>query len=65
MAIPKYDEIQFEALKVLKDGKPRRSKEFIDPLAVVFSLTEEDLAKSTNLGMVWFLLIGSPGPCPI
>lgn len=50
MAIPKYDEIQFEALKVLKDGKPRRSKEFIDPIAIVFSLTEEDLSKEYESG---------------
>ena len=50
MAIPKYDEIQFEALKIMKDGKSRRSKEFIDPLAVVFSLSEEDLSKEYESG---------------
>ncbi len=30
MAIPKYDEIQFEALKLLSDGVPRKAKEFIE-----------------------------------
>ncbi|MGB4405234.1 MAG: restriction endonuclease [Sphaerochaeta sp.] len=43
MAIPKYDEIQFEALKLLKDGIPRKAKEFIEPLSEVFQLTDVDL----------------------
>jgi hypothetical protein len=32
MAIPKYDEIQFQALQVLKDDKARKAKDFNEPL---------------------------------
>jgi restriction system protein len=50
MAIPKYDEIQFEALKFLCDGVPRKAKEFIEPLAVVFQLNKDDLTKEYDSG---------------
>jgi restriction endonuclease Mrr len=50
VAITKYDEIQIEALKLLKDGIPRKAKEFIDPLAVVFQLSENDLSKEYESG---------------
>jgi restriction system protein len=50
VAIPKYGEIQIEALKLLKDGIPRKAKEFIDPLAVVFQLSENDLSKEYESG---------------
>ena len=50
MAIPKYDEIQFEALKLLSDGVPRKAKEFIEPLSIVFELSENDLAKEYDSG---------------
>ena len=50
MAIPKYDEIQFEALRLLKDGVPRKAKDFIEQLGVVFLLSEADLTKEYGSG---------------
>jgi len=50
MSIPRFDEIQFPALQLLSDGVPRKSKEMVEPLAKVFSLTEEEIAKEYNSG---------------
>lgn len=33
MVIQKYDVIQFQALLVLKDGKARKTKDFIKPIS--------------------------------
>jgi hypothetical protein len=38
MAIPKYDEIQFEALRVMLDCNASKFKIFIDPHNQVFNL---------------------------
>ena len=43
MAIPKYDEIQLPALKLLSDGKELKSSEFEVPLAKHFKLTDEEV----------------------
>lgn len=43
MAIPKYDEIRISALKLLLDGKSMKLKDFIEPLAKEFSLTEDEI----------------------
>lgn len=50
MAIPKYDEIQFRALQLMLDGKARKAKDFIEPLAQVFKLSEKDLEKEYESG---------------
>ena len=42
MAIPRYDEIQIPALKLLSDGVPRKRIEIEDPLSILFKLTEEE-----------------------
>ena len=42
MALPKYDELQLPALTLLADGKPRTSRDFIEPLAQQFSLSKEE-----------------------
>jgi restriction system protein len=50
MAIPKYDEIQFQALQLMKDGKVWKAKDFIEPLTRVFTLSEDDLSKEYESG---------------
>jgi restriction system protein len=50
MAIPKYDEIQFQALQVMKDGKARKPKDFIEPLAAIFNLSEVELSRDYDSG---------------
>lgn len=50
MAIPKYDEIQYEALKLMNDGITRKARDFIDPLALVFQLSDSDLSKEYESG---------------
>lgn len=42
MPIPRYDEIQLPALKLLADKKPRKAKDMEDLLAPVFNLSEEE-----------------------
>lgn len=42
MAIPRYDEIQIPALKILNDGKSRKGRELEETLSVHFNLTEEE-----------------------
>ena len=42
MSIPKYDEIQIPALKILSDGTPRKRIEIEEPLSIHFKLTEEE-----------------------
>ena len=42
MSIPKYDEIQIPALKILSDGIPRKRIEIEEPLSIHFKLTEEE-----------------------
>jgi restriction system protein len=43
MAIPKYDEIQLPALKLLSDGNELKSNDFVTPLAKTFKLTDEEV----------------------
>ncbi|KLT68713.1 restriction endonuclease [Flavobacterium sp. ABG] len=43
MSIPKFDEIRISALKLLLDGRSMKLKDFIEPLAIEFSLTEEEV----------------------
>ena len=50
MAIPKYDEIQLPALQLLSDGKERTVKDFEEPLAKHFKLTEEELTQMYKSG---------------
>lgn len=50
MAIPKYDELQLPALKILSDGEVRRSRDLITPLAKQFSLSEEELTREYDSG---------------
>ncbi len=50
MAIPKYDEIQIPALKILSDGKSRKRVEIEVPLSEHFKLTEEERARMYDSG---------------
>jgi restriction system protein len=50
MAIPRYDEIQFPALKLLSDGKQRKANEFEAPLAKEFNLTEDEVNQMYESG---------------
>ncbi len=43
MAIPKHDEIRIPALTLLKSGDALRLKDFIEPLALHFKLTESEV----------------------
>lgn len=43
MSIPKYNEIQLPVLKILSDGKVLKLKDFIEPIAHEFSLTNEQI----------------------
>lgn len=43
MSIPKYDELRISALKLLLDGKSMKLKDFIEPLAHEFLLTEDEI----------------------
>jgi len=42
MPIPRYDEIQLPALKILADNQPRKAKDLEELLAPIFKLTEEE-----------------------
>jgi len=50
MAIPRYDEIQFPALKLLSDGQQRKANEFETPLAKEFNLTEDEINQMYESG---------------
>ena len=43
MAIPKYDEIRISALNLLIDGRSMKLKEFMEPLAEEFRLSDEEI----------------------
>ncbi len=43
MAIPKYDEIRISALQLLKDGRSMKLRDFLEPLADEFKLTENEV----------------------
>ncbi|MFL9843321.1 restriction endonuclease [Flavobacterium rhizosphaerae] len=43
MSIPKYDELRMSALKLLADGRTMKLKDFLDPLAQEFKLTDEEV----------------------
>lgn len=43
MAIPKYNQIQYPALKILSDGSILKLKDFIEPIAKEFSLTNDEI----------------------
>ena len=45
MPIPKYDEIQVPAMKLLRKEKSLRLKDFVTPLADHFRLTDEEVMK--------------------
>lgn len=50
MAIPKHEEIRKHILEFLKDGKEKRPREFEEPLARLFNLTEEELTRLYDSG---------------
>lgn len=50
MAIPRYDEIQLPALKILSDGVAKKAREMEEPLAKVFKLSKEELNKMYDSG---------------
>jgi len=50
MAIPRYDDIQFPALKLLSDKKQRKANEFEEPLAKVFNLTVDEVNQMYESG---------------
>ncbi|MBO4234213.1 restriction endonuclease [Riemerella anatipestifer] len=43
MSIPKYNEIQAPALKLLEDGKILKLKDFIEPIALHFNLSNDEI----------------------
>lgn len=50
MAIPRYDEIQFPALKLLSDRIPKKSRDMESDLAKHFKLTEEEVNQMYESG---------------
>lgn len=42
MAIPKYDELRISALTLLSDGRSMKLRDFLEPLANEFRLTEDE-----------------------
>lgn len=50
MPIPRYDEIQFPALKLLSDGVPRNANEFEAPLSKEFKLSDEEVNQMYESG---------------
>lgn len=50
MPIPRYDEIQIHALRLLSDGNFWKSKEMEAPLAKVFKLTNEEIFQMYSSG---------------
>ncbi len=56
MSIPKYDEIQFPALRILSEGKEWKSRELEPKLATYFKLTEEEIEElySSGNGTIFF-----------
>lgn len=42
MAIPKHHEFRIPILKLLQDGKQLSIQEFVEPMAIVFKITEEE-----------------------
>lgn len=50
MAIPKYDAIRIEALKLLNQNESLKLKEFEQPLSIAFALTEEEIATEYESG---------------
>lgn len=45
MAIPKYDDIQVPAMRLLQEEKSLRLKDFVNPLANHFGLTDEEVTE--------------------
>lgn len=43
MAIPKYDELRISSLNLLLDGRSMKLKDFVEPLAKEFKLTEDEI----------------------
>jgi restriction system protein len=43
MAIPKYDELRISALNLLSDGRSMKLRDFLDPLAFEFRLTDDEI----------------------
>jgi restriction system protein len=50
MSIPKYDEIQLPALKILSDGNEWKSRELEPKLAIYFKLTPEEIIEPYSSG---------------
>jgi restriction system protein len=50
MSIPRYDEIQLPALKLLSNGVQMKSKEMEEPLAKHFNLTEQEINQMYGSG---------------
>jgi len=58
--IPKHDDIRLPALELMSDGAARRSRDFEQPLAEHFGLTEEELARRypSGSGPIFYDRIG-------
>lgn len=50
MSIPKYNEIQFPILEILKNGKPFKARELEPFLAKHFNLSEDEINRPYNSG---------------
>ena len=50
MLIPKHDEIRVPALELLSSTESLKLKEFEEPLAVVYGLSDEEKALKNNSG---------------
>ena len=50
MSIPRYDEIQLPALKILNDNAPRKAKDLEKPLAKHFGLSDEEKEQMYDSG---------------
>lgn len=50
MSIPKYDELQYPALRILGDGKPRKARDMIDQLAQEYLMTTEETEQLYDSG---------------
>ena len=61
MAIPKFDAIRIQALKLLGNGQTLKPKDFFQPLAEQFRLDENDKNAMYPSGNGYISTTGSPG----
>lgn len=53
MTIPKYQEIQIPAMELLKSRGELKLREFVEPLAQHFNLTDEEINEHYPSGNGW------------